>query len=262
MWRTAYTAGVICGVFATANGSERADPPGRPMTISWRSDESQQRFSRVASSSDFVRLAPRFQPQANPLYCGIATSTIALNTLRQGVGTAPSEAAFEVAKPDEFGGGTIAYPAYTQATLLDASTESIKPRGVVRLEARNAAGDWDPGLTLAQIEALLRHYGLEADRTSADKADINIFRETARDVLNDDGRLLVCNFVGRELGLTTGGHISPLAAYDAETDSVLVLDVAGHKNGWYWVGVGDLYRAMHTKDGDAYRGWLVVAEGS
>ena len=57
------------------------------------------------------------------------------------------------------------------------------------------------------------------------------------------------------------GHFSPLGAYDVESDSVLVMDVAGFKNGWYWVPVKDLYAAMNTLDGSVYRGWLVIHPG-
>jgi hypothetical protein len=69
---------------------------------------------------------------------------------------------------------------------------------------------------------------------------------------------LLINFNGKILGLKTAGHISPLVAFDKETDSVLMLDVAGHKNGWYWVNLEDLIKAMNTKDGNNFRGFLVV----
>ena len=44
-------------------------------------------------------------------------------------------------------------------------------------------------------------------------------------------------------------------------DSVLILDVSGYMNPWVWAPVADLYAAMHTLDGDDYRGYLVVREG-
>lgn len=240
----------------TAAGGEEA-----AMTVPFASAESRARLARSAGP-DFFRLAPRFQPQANPLYCGVATATVVLNAVRQRDGRVPSLPEREVAKPEELGGGTLPFPAYVQESLLDDSTEANKPRAVVRLESRAADGKYDPGLTLRHIASLLEHYGLDVTRTHADGTNESAFRETVAAVLGDEPNFLICNFVGRELGLTTVGHISPVGAYDAATDSVLVLDVAGHKNGWYWVRVGDLYRAMHTQDGDAYRGWLIAAEGT
>ena len=69
---------------------------------------------------------------------------------------------------------------------------------------------------------------------------------------------MLINFDGKKVGLKTGGHVSPLVAYNQEHDSVLMMDVAGHKNGWYWVKINDLLRAVNSKDGDNYRGYLVI----
>ena len=73
-------------------------------------------------------------------------------------------------------------------------------------------------------------------------------------------RFLIVNFDGQTMGASTHGHISPVAAYDENSDSVLVLDVAGYYNPWYWAPVEHLYRAMHTLDGEHYRGYLVVED--
>jgi hypothetical protein len=62
------------------------------------------------------------------------------------------------------------------------------------------------------------------------------------------------------MGATTGGHISPLAAYDTKSDSVLLMDVAGFENSWFWTPVEQLYRAMATLDDGVHRGWLVVSD--
>ena len=67
------------------------------------------------------------------------------------------------------------------------------------------------------------HY---ADIDSGDA--VEAFREDLRTVLMDSVRFLVVNFKGRTIGASTDGHISPVAAYDEKTDSVLLLDVAGY----------------------------------
>ena len=44
------------------------------------------------------------------------------------------------------------------------------------------------------------------------------------------------------------GHISPLAAYDADTDRFLILDVSRFKYPPVWVGTAELFTAMNTTD--------------
>ena len=58
--------------------------------------------------------------------------------------------------------------------------------------------------------------------------------------------------------LTGGGHISPLGAFDAESDSVLVLDVNPASAGWVWMPVALLIRGMRTFDTVENRGYILV----
>ena len=77
-------------------------------------------------------------------------------------------------------------------------------------------------------------------------------------ILIDKNNFLIANFDGKVFGNKTGGHISPIVAYDENSDSLLVLDVALHKNPWYWVDLTEMVKAMNTKDGDNFRGYLVA----
>lgn len=71
---------------------------------------------------------------------------------------------------------------------------------------------------------------------------------------------IVCSFGRAALGQTGEGHFSPLAAYHAATDQVLVLDVARFKYQPYWVSVTDLYRSMECVDPVTLqpRGWFLL----
>jgi len=65
------------------------------------------------------------------------------------------------------------------------------------------------------------------------------------------------------MGQETGGHISPLAAYDEDTDRFLILDVARYKYPPVWVTAADLYGAMNTKDSDnddKMRGYVLISK--
>jgi hypothetical protein len=59
------------------------------------------------------------------------------------------------------------------------------------------------------------------------------------------------NFDRKTLNQQGAGHFSPIAAYDSESDSVLILDVAKFKYPPFWVNVTDLFNAMNTIDSDS-----------
>jgi hypothetical protein len=65
------------------------------------------------------------------------------------------------------------------------------------------------------------------------------------------------------IGQEIGGHISPLAAYDAKADRFLILDVARHKYPPVWVKAAELFDAMNTPDAandNRTRGYVLVAK--
>jgi len=248
------------GVFGPSSFS----PQGEAVLIRWDTEEGQTRLARSSYKNDFFQLADNFQPQANPLYCGIASSVIVLNAMRLSRNEVPSQRSLEVVVPSGMGGGRLQYREYSQMTLLDERTEPVKARVVIELKnAGDEAGKIQPGLTLAQLKGILEAYDARvvlhyADTDSEDA--IGGFRKDLKAVLTDSERFLVVNFKGKALGTSTDGHISPVAAYDEQSDSVLVLDVAGHRNPWYWAPAADLYGAMHTLDGEQYRGYLVIED--
>lgn len=250
----------LYGVF----GPSSLSPQRQVVLISWDTEEGRQRLARSAYKNDFFQLADHFQPQANPLYCGIASSVIVLNAMRQNKNAVPSQRALETEVPRSLGGGRLGYREYSQMTLLDERTEPVKPRAVIELKnVGDGSGKIQPGLTLLQLKGILEAYDVRVDlhyaEVQSDDA-VAAFRKDLREVLADSARFLVVNFYGKAIGASTNGHISPVAAYDEETDSVLVLDVAGHRNPWYWVPVAHLYGAMHTLDGNHYRGYLLVED--
>ncbi len=239
-----------------------------PVAVSWYSKESRQRFERAEIKNDFYQLAPNYQPQINPLYCGMASATILLNAFRLSKGVV-SQPKHEVEKPKVMGGGKIPFPLFTQDTLLNEKTDRVKDR--LKIELKNITPEntdnekaFGPGVSLSQLKGVLEAYGLKADAYEAsDKSSdavVSKFREMVKKVLNDEDNFILINFKGATLGAATGGHISPLGAYDSKSDSVLILDVASHKNPWYWIPVSYLYKAMNTKDGDKFRGYVVVKD--
>lgn len=233
--------------------------------VIWNSHEGMARLERSNYKHDFYQLVNFYQPQINPLYCGVATSVIILNALENG--HIANQKDLAVAKPASLGGGELEYRAYSQYNFLNAKTDKIKAHEIIELkrpkEIKDGKEVFDPGLTLLEFADILHKvHKLKIRVTFADKntdEKIEKFRQVIKKSLQDDKVFVVVNFDGKILGTKTGGHISPLAAYDEESDSVLVLDVALHKGTvWYFVPLTKLYEAMNSKDGEKYRGYVEI----
>jgi hypothetical protein len=113
------------------------------------------------------------------------------------------------------------------------------------------------GLTLDQLAEIARQK-LQRKVTVLRDLDLAAFREQLSHV-NDPARRYVLNFSRGPLFGTGGGHHSPLAAYLAQEDLVLVLDV-NKKYGPWLVKSDRLFEAMNTLDATAQkkRGLLLI----
>ncbi len=177
-----------------------------------------------------------------------------------------SQKALEINKPEIDGGGISEFKSYSQLTFFNDKTDKIKDRKIINYQAQNKKGKFDPGLNLEDLSKILsKVYNLKTRVFYAknnDQNSIDEFRNLLKKTLLDDKNFIIVNFDGKILGNATRGHISPLATYDEESDSVLVLDVASHKNQWYFVQVTKLFEAMNSKDGDVYRGYMLVGKNN
>ena len=231
--------------------------------VGWDTNEGQARLARSRYKTDYLQMAHHFQPQMNPLYCGVASSVIVLNSMRFPGGVTAHRSPVEKEASAGHADDRLEYPAYSQQNLLGDRTEAVKPRAVIEMRSTDD-GEADPGLTLAQLKGILEAYDATVELHYADRnneAAIAAFRTTVRQALQELEQFILVNFDGRSIGAPTDGHISPVAAYDERSDSVLLLDVAGYLNPWYWVPVEHIYQSMHTRDGNNYRGYLVVRDG-
>jgi hypothetical protein len=182
-------------------------------------------------------LSIQFVTQKNQAYCGVASLTMVLNAL--GV-SAPSTPEFEPFK------------TFTQDNLLNDETEKVLPKEVLA----------KIGMTLDQIGQLLTTFGVKADVHHAADTSLDEFRKLATEAVGTPNRYVIVNYLRRAIGQERGGHISPVAAYDADTDRFLVLDVSRYKYPPVWVEADDLYAAMNTPDSDNQnrtRGFVLVA---
>jgi len=120
----------------------------------------------------------------------------------------------------------------------------------------------DYGLQLRQLAGVLRSHLLDVTlRVVDDNADLDrIKNEIIQNMATRDDYVLV-NYARKSLGQTGGGHISPLGAYDKESDSFLIIDVNPNRAPWVWVKSDDLISAMQTFDTVENRGFLLIKEG-
>ena len=236
--------------------------------VNWYDDIGLKRLQNSQYRQDFNQLAHFFAPQIFPSFCGIASATMVLNALRVPTGTAPANPELAFQLPKVWGGEKKDFHFYTQETFFTERTEQIKSRKVIALQNitpqnENDASAFQPGVTLAELQKLLVAHDATVTMqyaTQPEKDGSKLFRENLRRVLQEPNAFVIANFHGKALGMNSGGHISPIGAYDAKTDSILLLDVASTKRPWVWINVRDFYLAMHTKDGDKYRGYLIISD--
>jgi hypothetical protein len=232
--------------------------------VNFYSDKGINILNSSSYKNDFFQLINFFQPQLNPLYCGIASSVIIINALKYG--SIPNQPSLAITKPAIIGGGTIEFHLYTQETFLNEITDNIKNRSIIEFRKPSNIKDeksFDPGITLDQLAKILeKAYGLNVAKYHSEKYstdNINDFRRIIKEIVTDDNKFLIVNFDGKILSNKTNGHISPLIAYNEKEDMALIMDVALYKNQWQWHKIDNIYKAMNSKDGDQYRGFLIVS---
>jgi hypothetical protein len=144
------------------------------------------------------------------------------------------------------------YKTFTQDNVFTPATEKVLPQETLRRM----------GMTLDQIGDFLGTYEVRAEVQHAAESSLEEFRSLAREYLGSPGRHVIVNYLRKSIGQEKGGHISPLAAYDADTDRFLLLDVARYKYPPVWISAAELFSAMNTADSDNQnrtRGFVLVS---
>ncbi len=186
----------------------------------------------------YFPLVNSFVTQQNQAFCGVASTVMILNAMEL---PAPLVPAFDP------------YHTFTQDNVLTPETEKIIPLETIKKQ----------GITVDQLAGLIGTYPVTVKLTHAADSTVDTFRTEARQALATSGHFVIINYLRKAIGQEKGGHISPLAAFDAETDRFLILDVARYKYPPVWVKTADLFGAMNTTDkdnNDKTRGYIVIAK--
>lgn len=233
--------------------------------VHWGSLEGIKRLERSAYKADFFPLANHFESQENKAYCGLASSTIVLNALRldnPAIRKPQDNSLLPESKRRYFPQGfDPVFERYTQNTLYNAATKSEmqvlgKP---VTINGKKVS---DYGFQLKELAQLLTSHGLDVTtRVATDELQENTIRKELAKNLKTLGDYVLVNYYRQTLGQEGTGHISPLGAYDAASDSFLIMDVNPNTAEWVWVKTADLIAAMKVADIVENRGYVLIQEG-
>jgi len=196
-----------------------------------------QLFESAKAKIQVWTLARYFESERIDTFCSIASAAMVLNAL--GVPAPVSRL-------------TYPYNIFEQDNFFTAAVLAIQP-------VHSVAGK---GVTLDQLASMVKTFGVTVDVYHADKQSADQFRELAATALESTDHYIIVNFSRESLGQIGGGHFSPLAVYDRNSDRFLIMDVARYKYPPAWVKTEDLWNAMNTDDTDAKakRGFVIMSQ--
>ena len=202
-------------------------------------------YLRTAPAPAYWALAPYYVGQHTETACSLATAVMVVNAGRANIARSA---------------GT---KLITQTSLLETVASELWRAGVasddghgvglVQLQGLLAASFGSNEIAAADVEAvpLLRHTTEALDR----------FRAVLRACEAEPGRFVIANYyMAAVIGSGDYGHFSPIGAYDAVRDRILILDVYRVEFEPYWVPAERLFDGMATinrADGEP-RGYLTV----
>jgi hypothetical protein len=228
--------------------------------VAFASEEGLARLARSPAKVDFPVLANQFEAQMNTMFCGPTTAAMVLNVARARSSSLPRDR--DRLRTDDLrnisGGFDPVIPRYTQDNVF---TKGTKTRAQVMGESMTVNGKQiqDFGFQVRQLDELFKAHALHTRLVIAD--DKKLEKEIRTDLVENlkrHGDYVVVNYWRQAVGQQGGGHISPLAAYDAESDSFLVLDVNPASAGWVWMSTATLIKGMRTFDKVENRGYIHI----
>lgn len=194
-----------------------------PNVIYWDSPEGRTLRARIPADADYWQLIPNFAVQQTQSYCAVASAITVLN-------------AMPIKKPID--PSYAPYTYFTQSNFFTPEVSKIISAQTVLAQ----------GMTREEMAETLTHHGVKTRSIAGDTFTDESLRVLLQTALGDDGQFVLANYFRGTLGQVGGGHWSALAAYDAQTDSVLILDVAKYKYPPAWVGISTLRQAISTID--------------
>ena len=251
-------------LFAAQGCQSPAQAPAKPATeqslVAFASDEGLARLSHASAKTDFPALANQFEAQSNVFFCGPTSAAIVLNAVRGRSADLPRDRGR--LSPDDLRNVRDGYdpvvPRYTQDNVI-AKGDKTRAQVLGEPLAINGKPARDFGYQLRQFDQMLRANGLVTRVVVVDdnKPDADVRADLIANLARADDYSIV-NYRREAVGQRGGGHISPLGASDAQSDSFLVLDVNPAAASWVWIPAATLIKGMRTFDTVENRGYVLV----
>jgi hypothetical protein len=245
---------------ATGPATTSVETKAPTALVPFASDEGLARLGRSGAKVDFAALANQFEAQYNGAFCGPTSAAIVLNTVKSRSADLTRDHTRLRKEDVQFmpAGADPIVPRFTQDSVIDRGP---KTRAQVLGEPITIGNKQVPdfGYQLRQFDAMLRANGLVTTVVVVDDARSELaIRADLQGNLARGGDYVIVNYRREAVGQQGGGHISPLGAYDAASDSFLVLDVNPAAAGWVWMPAATLVRGMRTFDTVENRGYVLV----
>jgi len=230
-WRVSCAFLVLSGLATLC--AAHADPVYLP------TPEGTERFGRSAVNTSVLRVFSYAETERHQTFCGPTSLAIVMNSLGLKDPTPPS---------------LFPYHLVTQDVVFTPANQAVKSYEEVDKS----------GLTLGQLAQFATNLKLSASAIHA--ADLSAADMRARLIaaIGQSNTRVIVNFFRATLGQEGEGHFSPLVAYDAASDSFLILDVARYKYPPSWVTSRDLDISMRTVDHTSglSRGVLIITRSA
>lgn len=205
--------------------------------INFNSSQGETLLIESQARQDYIPLSLQFETQENLAFCGVASMVMVLNAL-----SIPAPKATE----------WVMYHRFTQENFFDnPKTETIITKETVSRQ----------GMTLQELGGLLKSYPLEVEVYHGDEVSLSEFRQRIITNLKQENNFVLVNYLRSSIGQERGGHISPIAAYNEQSDRFLILDVSRYKYPPVWVKAEDLWKATNTVDSVSKktRGFVLIS---
>ena len=204
--------------------------------ISFNSIEGENLLLESDAREDYFPLSNYFVTQHNLAYCGVASMVMVLNSLDVEAPIAPQYRNFNF---------------FTQDNLFfNPLTDDIIAEQTVARQ----------GMTLQELGGLIGTFPVDVAVYHGADVTLNEFRELIVQNLKERDNFVLVNYLRSTIGQERGGHISPIAAYNEQSDRFLILDVSRYKYPPVWVSAETLWEAINTIDSasNETRGFVLV----
>ena len=185
------------------------------------------------SNENTLHLLENFTTEQIETYCGVASAVMVLNSI-------------QLTAPDD-----LQHPPFHSFNQMNFFTDDV----IKIVKAEDVAKN---GMSLGQLAAAIQAHGARTHVFYAQDLTLVKTRKILMDALAKQ-KPIIANILRTGLNQVGGGHHSPIAAYDKQSDRFLFLDVARYKYHASWVKTSDLWTAINTMDHGASRGFIIVS---